>query len=210
MNKAWNSFRLRIPKHRETGKAANTNHCFRPKCIHNPSDLKKTFYQFEWQADIFYQRTSVEPRNINPFYLESCLWNLFHFHFPFCAYEQDFKSTINLFQCIGNRNCRENMSTRSSSCYDDPLIQFLKCSMLIFHCSFETTSFLPSNCSTFLATLRMIPIARQVNKKELPPILTSGKVTPVTGNKFTFTAIFTSAWITKVKLNPNARKAPKA
>ncbi len=56
----------------------------------------------------------------------------------------------------------------------------------------------------------MIPIARHVNKNELPPILTSGSVTPVTGNKFTFTAILISAWITKVKLRPSARNAPNA
>ena len=49
-----------------------------------------------------------------------------------------------------------------------------------------------------------MPMARQVNKNELPPILIKGKVTPVTGNKFTFTAILANAWITRVKLNPNA------
>ena len=41
-------------------------------------------------------------------------------------------------------------------------------------------------------------------------MLTSGKVTPVTGNKLTLTAIFARAWMTRVKLNPSARNAPKA
>jgi hypothetical protein len=39
----------------------------------------------------------------------------------------------------------------------------------------------------------MIPIDKQVNKNELPPMLISGKVTPVTGNKFTATAILINA-----------------
>ena len=55
-----------------------------------------------------------------------------------------------------------------------------------------------------------MPIAKHVNKNELPPILTNGSVTPVTGNKFTFTAIFAIACIASVKLNPSARNAPKA
>jgi hypothetical protein len=56
----------------------------------------------------------------------------------------------------------------------------------------------------------MIPIARHVNKKLLPPILTNGSVTPVTGKRFTLTAILATACITKVKLSPSARNAPKA
>jgi hypothetical protein len=56
----------------------------------------------------------------------------------------------------------------------------------------------------------MIPIAKQVNKNELPPILTNGSVTPVTGNKLTLTAMLAIACITNVKLNARARKAPNA
>ena len=41
-------------------------------------------------------------------------------------------------------------------------------------------------------------------------MLTNGNVTPVFGNKFTFTPIFAIACITNVKLNANARKAPNA
>ncbi len=41
-------------------------------------------------------------------------------------------------------------------------------------------------------------------------MLTSGSVTPVTGNRFTFTAILVNAWMTSVKLSDNARKAPNA
>ena len=68
----------------------------------------------------------------------------------------------------------------------------------------------PSDCSTFLATLKIIPMERQVNMKLVPPMLTSGRVTPVTGNRLTVTAIFTIACIASVKLSPNARNAPKA
>ena len=68
---------------------------------------------------------------------------------------------------------------------------------------------LPSNFSTLLATLNIIPIEQHVKMNELPPMLTKGNVTPVTGTKFTFTAMFATAWIIKVKLNPKAKKAPK-
>ena len=79
-----------------------------------------------------------------------------------------------------------------------------------FFCLLLLLTFFPSSCSTFRATLKIIPIDKQVNKKLLPPILTNGSVTPVTGNKFTFTAMLAIACITNVKLNPNARKAPNA
>jgi hypothetical protein len=36
--------------------------------------------------------------------------------------------------------------------------------------------------SSFLVTLIIIPIAMQVIQMELPPLLTNGKVCPVTGN----------------------------
>ncbi len=49
-----------------------------------------------------------------------------------------------------------------------------------------------------------------VNKIEVPPILTKGKGTPVTGIKFTATAMFAKACMTKLKLNPQASNAPKA
>ena len=49
-----------------------------------------------------------------------------------------------------------------------------------------------------------------VNQMEVPPILIKGRVTPVTGSKFTATAILMNACITNAKLNPIARKAPKA
>ena len=53
-------------------------------------------------------------------------------------------------------------------------------------------------------------MAKQVKINELPPILTKGSVTPVTGNRFTFTAMFVIACITNVKLKPNAKNAPNA
>ena len=116
------------------------------------------------------------------------------------------------------------MSACSSTCYDDasPLRASIDCFISVLfrlHHSFilylnlrlqHFACFLPSSCSTFLATLRMIPIDKQVNKKLLPPILTNGSVTPVTGKRFTFTAIFAMACITRVKLSPRARNAPNA
>ena len=51
---------------------------------------------------------------------------------------------------------------------------------------------------------------KQVKRKLLPPILTSGSVTPVFGNTFTLTPMLAMACITSVKLNANARKAPNA
>jgi hypothetical protein len=56
----------------------------------------------------------------------------------------------------------------------------------------------------------MMPMEIQVKMKLVPPMLTNGRVTPVTGNRFTVTAIFAMAWIASVKLSPNARNAPKA
>ena len=53
-------------------------------------------------------------------------------------------------------------------------------------------------------------MAAQVKRKEVPPILINGSVTPVTGVRLTFTAMFAMACITKVKLNANAKNAPKA
>ena len=77
--------------------------------------------------------------------------------------------------------------------------------------TFSLSTFaLPSICSTFLATLNIIPIAKHVKIKLVPPMLTNGKVTPVTGNKLTVTAIFATACMANVKLRPNAKNAPNA
>ena len=56
----------------------------------------------------------------------------------------------------------------------------------------------------------MIPKEIQVNKTDVPPILIIGKVKPVTGTKFTDTAILINAWITKLALKPIANIAPNA
>src|SRR5262249_21806441 len=112
---------------------------------------------------------------------------------------------------------RKNMPARSSARYYDFLVQLFLFDLLVpvfvsdsriaqVVCAFSS----PSNFSTFLATLNMMPIAKQVNRNELPPILINGSVTPVTGNKFTLTAIFAIAWMARVKLKPKARNAPNA
>tara|TARA_B100000927_G_scaffold289078_1_gene284975 strand:+ start:485 stop:640 length:156 start_codon:yes stop_codon:yes gene_type:complete len=49
-------------------------------------------------------------------------------------------------------------------------------------------------------------MAMLVKIMELPPILTIGSVRPVTGKRFTATAIFVNAWNTTNRHNPNARK----
>ena len=41
-------------------------------------------------------------------------------------------------------------------------------------------------------------------------MLTNGSVTPVTGKRFTLTAMFAMACIANVKLSPRARNAPNA
>ena len=51
---------------------------------------------------------------------------------------------------------------------------------------------------------------KHVNKKLLPPILTSGNVTPVFGKIFTLTPMFAIACITSIKLNASAKNAPNA
>lgn len=47
-----------------------------------------------------------------------------------------------------------------------------------------------------------------VNNSEVPPILSSGKGSPVIGPKPAVTAIFTMACITSAKLNPADNKPP--
>ncbi len=96
-------------------------------------------------------------------------------------------------------------SVRRNGC----LIVIPQLATLLFTTGCGTGSF-PSNCSTFLATLNMIPMAAQVKRKEVPPILIYGSVTPVTGVRFTFTAMFAIAWIANVKLSPSAKNAPNA
>ncbi len=87
---------------------------------------------------------------------------------------------------------------------------FFSCCLLLHLQLSAAATALPSCISTFLDTLNMIPIAKQVNKKLLPPILTNGNVTPVFGNTFTLTPILAIACITNVKLNASAKNAPKA
>src|SRR5256885_9181461 len=102
------------------------------KSINNLPYLEETLRQFERKTHVFYQRTPVEPCYINSLNLISCLRYLFHFHFSFCAHEQDVYGRVQPLQRIGNCNCRKNMSARSASCYDDFVVQFLnvQCSML--------------------------------------------------------------------------------
>ena len=47
----------------------------------------------------------------------------------------------------------------------------------------------------------MIPREMQVNQMEVPPMLSNGSVCPVTGNRFTATAMLISAW--NSRLNPD-------
>ena len=69
------------------------------------------------------------------------------------------------------------------------------------------SSFIPS---MYLLTLIIIPNAILVNKTDVPPILTNGIVSPVTGTRFTETAILANACTTKLRINPMASMAPKA
>jgi hypothetical protein len=56
----------------------------------------------------------------------------------------------------------------------------------------------------------MMPKATLVNNNDVPPILTNGNGTPVTGPKPTATAILAKACIARLKLKPHASNAPNA
>src|SRR6267378_3169267 len=106
MNESWNSFRLRKAEHRETGISSHTNNSIRFKSIHDSSHLEKTFKKLERETNIFYQRTPVKPRNVDPCYLIPSLWHFFHFHLPFCTYKENFYCRIDFLNCIGYCNSR--------------------------------------------------------------------------------------------------------
>ena len=86
----------------------------------------------------------------------------------------------------------------------------LRTNLLVLQFALQGAEGAGSSCSTFLATLKIIPMDKQVNRKLLPPMLTSGSVTPVFGNAFTATPILANACITSVKLSASARNAPNA
>src|SRR5882757_7859973 len=199
MDKGGDALCLRSTQHGEAGIATHAYHRIRHKATNDPPHLEKAFDQLKRKTDVLYQRASVKTRYIDAFDLITRLRHLFHLHFSFGAYKKELNTGILLSQSACNGNRGKYMPPRTAARYDDLLVHAVASSL----CS--SPSF-----STLRATLRMMPMARQVNKKELPPILTSGRVTPVTGNRFTFTAIFANAWITRVKLSPNARNAPKA
>ena len=54
----------------------------------------------------------------------------------------------------------------------------------------------------------MIPRERQVNHMLVPPMLTKGSGCPVTGTRFTPTAMFTKACSTRLSAKPTATSAP--
>ena len=58
-------------------------------------------------------------------------------------------------------------------------------------------------------TLSTMPIARQVNQTEVPPMLTRGRGCPVTGTRLTATAMLIMAWRTSMRLSPTATSDPK-
>src|SRR5439155_10501518 len=117
---------------------------------------------------IFYQRASVQARDIDPLDSIARLRHLLHLHLSFRSYEEQLYSRIFFLQSRSDGNGREYMSTRTSARYDDLLAHAAAPSLLSFP---SIASF-----STLRATLRMMPMARQVNRNELPPMLTSGRV----------------------------------
>jgi hypothetical protein len=56
----------------------------------------------------------------------------------------------------------------------------------------------------------MIPNEIQLNKKDVPPMLTNGSVKPVTGTRCRETAILANAWIIILRHSPMASIAPNA
>ena len=55
----------------------------------------------------------------------------------------------------------------------------------------------------------MMPRATQVNSRDDPPMLIMGRGCPVTGSRFTTTAMLMMAWKVIITARPMARKAGK-
>ena len=172
---------LCIPQYREAGITTYTYGCIRFEPVNNFSYLEKTFYQLKWQTNIFYQRTAIEPCYIQvlQFYILPVV--LFPFPFFLLPLQIIFQYSHQFFQRIGNSDCRENMAACSATCYDHFLLILcfaptedfnifttfsMECHItthdsLLTDSPLSATSDFPSNCSTFLATLNMIPIANR-------------------------------------------------
>ena len=150
--------------------------------------MDETSNQLKWKTPVCQKPASIETSNINSFYFITSLGYFFHLHFALGANKKNSYGRVDPAQRVGNRYRWEDMSPRASSCYDDA-VQFHAVTVSVG----LTMAASPSRDSTFLATLKIIPIETQVNKNELPPIEINGKVTPVTGSKLTLTAIFVSA-----------------
>src|ERR1700730_16225211 len=117
MNKCGNSFCLSESQHGKAGITPNPDDRIGAEVFHNRANLEKTLYQFKWQRNIFYQRTSIKPCYIQPFDFISSLRYLFHLHFSFSPNKQDLNTGINFFQCVCECNSRKNMPSCSASCY---------------------------------------------------------------------------------------------
>jgi hypothetical protein len=62
----------------------------------------------------------------------------------------------------------------------------------------------------YFDTLKIIPREIHVNNTLVPPIVTRGKVNPVAGTRFRFTAILARACTVSIRLRPMAKNAPNA
>ena len=185
MNECWNSFCLSKSQYGKTGITAYANQRIRFKIFYNRTNLEKTFYQFKWQSNIFYQRTSLNPDISNPFILYPACGTFSISIFPFAPTNKISISGSVFFKAFA-------IAIAGKICPPVPPPAMMT---LLIHLSiicYTDLCLFPSR-STFLATLKIIPMDKQVNMKLVPPILTNGNVTPVTGNKFTVTAIFAIA-----------------
>src|SRR5690606_22639911 len=137
------------------------------------------------------------------------LGHFLHLHPARGPHKQNFCCRVNFPEGIGDRDCRENMPPCAT-----PANNYLLCPHInyIAGISPTITFSVPEFCfsSISLLTLKIIPNAMLVNRMDVPPTLTNGNGTPVTGPKPTATAIFAKAGMVSVKLSPAASKAPKA
>lgn len=107
----------------EQGRACISAHAdgdVRPEVPDDFSCQREAFHYFEGQGEIRQSQLSLKPGHRQSDYSVSCRRNLFHFHASLRSYEQDFRVGIDFLELACNRECRENMSSRTSSADNHP------------------------------------------------------------------------------------------
>src|SRR5580704_5107417 len=115
MDEAGEIFCLCGAQYREAGIPSHPNYCIRPETPENTVYLEEAADQLEGQSGILYQRTPVEAGDIDAFNAIAGLGYFLHFHFAFCANEQQFDRRVELFQGSCDGDGGENMSAGASA-----------------------------------------------------------------------------------------------